>query len=140
MNLFPYKNHILILAAVGLILSLVFYKYYKSKENMQSSISDSKNTTGLSVTMFYSDNCGACTHAKPEWEKFKEMTQGKVNHIEIRAESDQGNELCKENKIRFFPTVRVYRNDKEGTFLGEYSNGDSALTAESLHKFVASFI
>jgi thiol-disulfide isomerase/thioredoxin len=133
MNLFEYltKKNIIISAIVLCVLCYIWYRL-KPVEYLSSD-------DQVSVVLFYSTQCGACTNARPEWNKFKELNKGKVNITEIAMEDEGGQEICNENDIKYFPTVRVYDNTQEKKMMKEFDIANG-LTSDGLSDFIKPYV
>ena len=61
--------------------------------------------------------CGHSRAMNPAWEKLKKDLPGKVMDVDCTAER----ELCDEQKIRGFPTLKLYNNGSVSEYTGDRS-------------------
>lgn len=97
---------------------------------------------------FYADWCSHCREFAPTWNDLeKSFNEGKVSAVD--ADHKQANlhllklncvdfeDTCKEQTIRFFPTVRLYRR---GAQPGQHTEYRGEYTAEALTSWVKGVI
>lgn len=65
---------------------------------------------------FYQPWCGHCTKMKPDWDRLAEESHNSVFIADVNC-SDEDN-LCNENDISGYPTIKVYKNGEEEKYTG----------------------
>lgn len=81
------------------------------------------------LVLFYADWCGHCKNFMPIWDKFAQQNSSHNNFVVQKVSCEQNKQLCQQQKVEGFPTVRFYRADGK---VVEYT-GDRSM--DSLKKF-----
>ena len=68
-----------------------------------------------SETFFFASGCGPCMQLAPEWNKLakllKKLPEVKIAKVDCTVEA----QLCNEQFVRSYPTIRLYPSDSYGT-------------------------
>ena len=121
------KNRLLIAVALVIFLSIgivFYYKYIRPKLNKAyvdnrefiSKDSDILNkTNSAELFFFYTDWCPLSKKAEPEWNAFKESTNGSFNGVSIsfrEIDCDKETDIADKFNINGYPTIKLIYNDK----------------------------
>jgi thiol-disulfide isomerase/thioredoxin len=141
----PYYKHILILILVIVFLLVGQYVYKRSTKSenfdVANDISESRQP-GAVIYFFHADWCPHCKKAQPEWESFKQSTDGKmingykVSCVNINCTNEddsKSNEYINKFNIDSYPTVKMVKDGKTIDF-------ESRITTSSLDSFLNSML
>lgn len=119
------SNRILIavLFVIFLIVGVVYYhkyikpKFIKTYVDNREFIEKNKLEQGDNVTIlyyFYTDWCPLCKKAEPEWNAFKEDTNGTFDGIAVKfieVDCDKETDIADKFNITGYPTIKLeYKN------------------------------
>ncbi len=68
---------------------------------------------------FYQSWCGHCTKMKPDWDRLAEEAHSSVFIADVNCGEEEN--LCKENGVTGYPTIKVYKNGEEEKYSGQRS-------------------
>ena len=94
------------------------------------------------VTLYYADWCPHCKKAEPEWESFKQSTDGKsingykVSCVNINCTNEDDSktsEYINKFNIDSYPTIKMVKDGKTIDF-------ESRITTSSLDSFLNSML
>lgn len=130
---------IAILLFVGVLCYLVYRMYNGHVKNAvgYESPEQGGNSNIVDVMYFYTNWCPHCKNAKPEWDQFKEIYQGKtinnmkINCLDINCDEDEA--TADQYKVEAYPTIKLL---KDGTVY-EY---DAKPNVETLGQFLNSVL
>jgi thiol-disulfide isomerase/thioredoxin len=136
------KNYIIIGIVILILLlcssSIMIYSQNYSetficKNNSEEEYINNNNQI-IEIVLYYADWCGYSKMFLPIWEKFEEY--GKKNFPDlkitrIKCENEKLN-YCMQKGIKGYPTVKIYKNDKEIEFT-EQRNLDSLINFVKQH-------
>ncbi|KAJ1915926.1 hypothetical protein H4219_004060 [Mycoemilia scoparia] len=88
-----------------------------------------KTNEGPWFVKFYAPWCPHCQQLAPIWEKLAETVKGKVNIAKVNCDNE-GN-LCQDNKIMGYPTLKFFMNGKITPF------GKDQRTVKNFQEFIA---
>ena len=91
-------------------------------------LSEKKDSGDDIIVFFYAEWCGHCKSMKDDWKKFTKTAPKELNIGEI--ESNNIKSLNFDPKVRGYPTIKYYRDNKE---VEEFND---ERTADKLMKFV----
>lgn len=141
----PYYKHVLILILVIIFLLVGQYVYKRSTKSenfdVANDISESRQL-GAVIYFFHADWCPHCKKAQPEWESFKQSTDGKtingykVSCVNINCTNEddsKSNEYINKFNIDSYPTVKMVKDGKTIDF-------ESRITTSSLDGFLNSML
>lgn len=74
------------------------------------------------MVKFYQSWCGHCMRMKPDWDRLAEEAPSDVFIADVHCE-DQ-NDLCEENNVRGYPTIKYWLNGEEHSYEGGRSYDD----------------
>ena len=107
-----------ILLFVGVLCYLVYRMYnghVKSSAKYETP-EQGGNSNIVDVMYFYTNWCPHCKNAKPEWEQFKTIYQGKtINNMKIKCldiNCDDDESTADKYKVEAYPTIKLL---KDGT-------------------------
>ena len=107
-----------ILLFVGVLCYLVYRMYnghVKSSAKYETP-EQGGNSNIVDVMYFYTNWCPHCKNAKPEWEQFKTIYQGKtINNMKIKCldiNCDDDESTADKYKVEAYPTIKLV---KDGT-------------------------
>lgn len=66
---------------------------------------------------FYQPWCGHCTKMKPDWDRLAEESHNSVFIADVNCGDEE--DLCSENSITGYPTIKVYINGEEEKYTGQ---------------------
>ena len=128
-----------ILLFVGVLCYLVYRMYnghVKNSANYETPEQGGNNNI-VEVMYFYTNWCPHCKNAKPEWDQFKEIYQGKtinnmkINCLDINCDEDEAS--ADKYKVEAYPTIKLL---KDGTVY-EY---DAKPNVDTLGQFLNSVL
>ena len=130
---------IAILLFVGVLCYLVYRMYNAHVKNSASYETPEQggNSNIVEVMYFYTNWCPHCKNAKPEWDQFKEIYQGKtinnmkINCLDINCDEDEA--TADKYKVEAYPTIKLL---KDGTVY-EY---DAKPNVDTLGQFLNSVL
>ena len=130
---------IAILLFVGVLCYLVYRMYNAHVKNSASYETPEQggNSNIVEVMYFYTNWCPHCKNAKPEWDQFKEIYQGKTinnmkfNCLDINCDEDEA--TADKYKVEAYPTIKLL---KDGTVY-EY---DAKPNVDTLGQFLNSVL
>jgi len=107
---FTIANVVVAIAAVSRAVSA-------TQELGRESFKDLTTSGRNGMIKFYQPWCGHCTRMKPEWDKLAEEAHPSVFIADVNCSDED--ELCTENGVSGYPTIKVWREGK----VEEYSGG-----------------
>lgn len=128
---------IAILLFVGVLCYLVYRMYNAHVKNSYETPEQGGNSNIVEVMYFYTNWCPHCKNAKPEWDQFKEIYQGKtinnmkINCLDINCDEDEA--TADKYKVEAYPTIKLL---KDGTVY-EY---DAKPNVDTLGQFLNSVL
>jgi thiol-disulfide isomerase/thioredoxin len=139
----PYYNYILIFVLVVIFFYVGTYSYNKfivekrATKNFDDIANAETDGKDLEILFFYADWCPHCKTAKPEWNAFKSMYNGKrVNGYNIvcvdvncTEETSAITKTMNEHEIDSFPTIKMSKDDESIDY-------EARITTHNLEKFV----
>jgi len=141
----PYYKHILVLILVIIFLLVGKFVYTRSTKketfDVANDISESREP-GTVVYFFHADWCPHCKKAEPEWESFKQSTDGKsingykVSCVNINCTNEDDSktsEYINKFNIDSYPTIKMVKDGKTIDF-------ESRITTSSLDSFLNSML
>ncbi|KAF1813225.1 disulfide isomeras-like protein [Eremomyces bilateralis CBS 781.70] len=77
---------------------------------------------------FYSPGCPHCIHMAPNWVEMARAMKGKLNVGEVNCDIER--QLCKDAKVKMFPTISFFRGGERVEYDGMRGVGDFVDFAE----------
>ena len=76
-----------------------------------------ENNNNYKIIGFFSDLCAHCIKTKPAWEKLNRLLENnsidvKQATVDCTLDAFNGNDITKKNNINGFPTIRLYKKNK----------------------------
>lgn len=68
------------------------------------------------MVKFFQPWCGHCTRMKPDWDKLADEAHPSVFIADVNC-SDEA-DLCQENGVQGYPTIKVYKDGEETPYNG----------------------
>lgn len=127
---------ILIIICIVIILAVLgLYYYYSNTEQFENTNEELTHTVDLMY--FFTDWCGYCKKAKPEWSKIVEyLDSNKINNYKVHCveyncttQSSEIEAIMDKYIIDGFPTLKLRINGNIKTF-------DSTLTKDNVMVFL----
>jgi protein disulfide-isomerase-like protein len=123
----PSSFIMVLLRSITLFLAVLTHSCSAAPE-LDADMFKALTTSGKNgMIKFYQPWCGHCTSMKPAWDEVSANAHSSVFVADVNC-SDQ-DELCKENSVQGYPTIKVY---KDGT-VTDYTGGR---TVEDLTVYV----
>ena len=128
---------IAILLFICVLCYLVYRMYNGHVKNSYETPEQGGNNNIVEVMYFYTNWCPHCKNAKPEWDQFKEIYQGKtinnmkINCLDINCDEDEA--TADKYKVEAYPTIKLL---KDGTVY-EY---DAKPNVDTLGQFLNSVL
>lgn len=95
---------------IGVLLLLVIIYIYRSTRVEKFDTAQSSQDKTLTCTMFFTEWCGYCKKAKPEWERLSSELHGQnINGHQIvfrKIDCDKEPDLAKKYGIEGYPTFK----------------------------------
>lgn len=114
---------------IGVVVALAVYWVWTNysmryREGFEDeSASSSQPTRTLTCTMFFTEWCGYCKSAKPEWAKLVDMFDGRVVNgtkiVVTSVDCDKNPEIAKQNGVTGYPTFKFDMDGRALDFSGE---------------------
>lgn len=100
---------------VSFILSIHYVKGAQelNEKTFHELVSSGKN----GMIKFYQSWCGHCTKMKPDWDRLAEESHDSVFIADVNCGDEE--DLCSENGITGYPTIKVYNNGEEEKYTGQ---------------------
>lgn len=140
----PYYNIILIIILLVLFLVIGNYGYKMFYKNVQDNrkfvdvANSNRRNKEVTIFFFHVDWCPHCKTAKPSWQDFKTIYDGKevngyiVKCVELNCTDDKDSAVTRainEYKIESYPTVKMLKDEQTYNF-------ESRISKNSLEQFV----
>ena len=114
----------IMLASGLLVIIVVFIIMLVNRKRVIKMVSKEGFETPRAVcSMYYTNWCGYSKRALPEYKKLINTHHGKkINGVSVIVEKidcEKEKELCKENNIKGYPTIKLFYNDKKHTYKGD---------------------
>ena len=145
----PYSTYILIAILLVIFLlaaTYVYNKYYMKnmvkKENKFADVANAnKRTHDVIIYFFNVDWCPHCKTAKPEWEKFAKLYNGKekgeyvIKCLDYNCtdETAEVTKVINQYNIESYPTIKMLKDNQVIEF-------DSKITEYTLEQFVNTMV
>jgi thiol-disulfide isomerase/thioredoxin len=145
----PYSKYILIALLIVIFLlaaTYVYNKYYmKDMKKIDNKFADvanaNKRTHEVIIYFFNVDWCPHCKTAKPEWEKFAKLYNGKekgdyiIKCLDYNCtdETAEVTKIINKYNIESYPTIKMLKDNQVIEF-------DSKITEYTLEQFVNTMV
>jgi thiol-disulfide isomerase/thioredoxin len=145
----PYSTYILIIVILVIFLlaaTFIYNKYYvkkmEQKDNKFADVANANKRNNEVIIYFFNvDWCPHCKTAKPEWEKFAKLYDGKekgqyvIKCLDYNCTDENADVTKVINKynIESYPTVKMLKD-------GQVIEFDSKITEYTLEQFVNTMI
>lgn len=96
-----------------------------TKDNFDEALNDPAN--GLWLLKFYAPWCGHCKKLAPTLDKMAPYLAGKLAIGKVDCTSFSGKSLCESQKVRGYPTLKIYRDGDFFDYTGK-RDADSMIT------------
>jgi thiol-disulfide isomerase/thioredoxin len=133
------KKNIIIFLLIGLLTLLLIIKLVRKtpKKNIfqrVNDVNDLKQCNNNEIPKLINYNASWCKHSKklePIWFELEEKLKDKnIKIIKVDCEAKHNKGICYKEKIRYYPTIKLYIKNK----VYEYSNSDPNIN--SLIEFI----
>lgn len=103
-----------ILSFISFLLSVQFIQGAQelNEKTFHELVSSGKN----GMIKFYQPWCGHCTKMKPDWDRLAEESHSSVFIADVNCSEEE--DLCNENGVSGYPTIKVYKNGEEEKYSG----------------------
>ncbi len=106
---------------IGVISNLKRTFNVENFSGINEEIEESKST--LTCTMYYTEWCGYCKKAKPEWSKITDEYNNKTLNgktiIITKINCEENPEIAKEQGVEGYPTFKFSLDGQEQVYSGE---------------------
>lgn len=127
------KKYLYIIIIVGVVtVAVVFGVMYFRKHQATPAIAKTEEFHSSTPTLvfFHANWCGHCQAMKSEWEKTKQgLAGGNIATLDLEDSKNPG--LAKNNDVKGFPTIRLYKSG----FPGQYKEYVGERTSNKLVEF-----
>jgi thiol-disulfide isomerase/thioredoxin len=142
----PYYQYMLILILIIVFVFVGQYVYNRMSNKNESfdvanDISDGREQ-GAVIYFFHADWCPHCKKAQPEWESFKQSTDGKnidgykISCVDVNCTNEDDaktTEYINKFNIDSYPTVKLIKD-------GNTIDFESRITTSSLDSFLSTML
>lgn len=131
------KKYLYIIIVVGVVTAAVVFgvMYFRKHQSVPAEKTEgfhasSEKTSTPTLVFFHANWCGHCQSMKGEWEKTKQGLAGS-NIATLDLEDSKNPGLAKNNDVKGFPTIRLYKSG----FPGQYKEYVGERTSNKLVEF-----
>ena len=100
--------------------------------NYRPPIHINKPVVPAEIVLYYAEWCGHCKNFMPVWQQFEERNKNRITIKTVNC--DENKSLCSKMDIQGFPTVRLYKSNREVV------NFEGNRSVEGLEHFINQYV